>query len=103
MDIAKRSEEGPQSLFGNQWRKTSDKHSGVVRICGRQLLAIWAYEVTQDSPSLYMMLPRFLIEDVVALPDLRFVGIFSGVRIALCVLLGDLSQYVTWKIHHIFG
>lgn len=60
MNLAKRCEEGPEGLFGDQGRQSTNEHSRVVRVGGRQLLAIGADEIGENGSRLSVMLPRLL-------------------------------------------
>lgn len=40
VDITERSEESPQGFFGDQWRQSTYKDRRIVRVGGRELLAI---------------------------------------------------------------
>lgn len=121
MDIPKRSEERPQSLLGDQRRKTAYKYSSIIRIRRSQLLPVRSNEVSKNRTSLGMMFPRLLRDHIPRrrtillrhprLVDLHLridermrVGVglhLDGTDCPIRVLLGDLHENVIRQIHHI--
>lgn len=57
MNVTEGGKECPQGFLRNQRRQPADKDRRIVRVCGRKLLAVGAYEIAQYRAGLRLMLP----------------------------------------------
>ena len=57
MNVTKRCKERLQGFLRNQGGQPADKDRRVVRVCGRELLAVWSDKIAQNRPRLCLMLP----------------------------------------------
>jgi hypothetical protein len=57
MNVTKRCKERLQGFLGNQGGQPTDKDRRIVRVCGRELLAIWSDKITQNRAGLCLVLP----------------------------------------------
>jgi hypothetical protein len=57
VDIAEGGKERPQSFLGDQGGQPTDKDCRIVRVCGRELFAVWSNKIAQYRAGLCLMLP----------------------------------------------
>lgn len=57
MNVTKGCKERFQGFLGNQGGQATDEDRRIIRVRGRELLAVWSDEIAQDRARLCLVLP----------------------------------------------
>jgi hypothetical protein len=85
VDITKGCKERFQSFLGNQGGQATDENRRIIRVRGRELLAVWSDEIAQDRARLCLVLPGLFYKRIPCL-------------LRACILPSKRCSYGRWSI-----